>query len=284
MPTMQVYRRLGIDYLMRGHGGELLHMRKAYAFSLNGAALRASEAGLQSWLMSHLTDYMLHGVPADLFKIDLRATAGRALRLALSRTEAVDQPVDRVWQLFLNERIHRETALSMHLFGCFATIRQPYLDNGVIDVLFAMPASMKLGDELQTALLGRRRPAFLQVANSNTGTHLGAGRVATEISRFRLRVAAKLGMKGYQPYERLGLWLKRELADFVVTTLTSDRVLDAGVFRPDAVKRVVAEHVTGKANHTFLIMSLLIFVLGRELVTDPRAAAVGRAADGVDGA
>ncbi|MES1256039.1 MAG: asparagine synthase-related protein, partial [Acidobacteriota bacterium] len=33
MPTMPTYRKLGIDYLLRGHGGELMHMTKAYSFS-----------------------------------------------------------------------------------------------------------------------------------------------------------------------------------------------------------------------------------------------------------
>jgi asparagine synthase (glutamine-hydrolysing) len=270
MPTMEVYRRLGIQFLMRGHGGELLHMRKAYAFSLDDTAIAASEPSLKAWLLSHLTDYMVHGVPPDLFLIDLKAGAEKALRLALARVERVDRPVDRVWHLFLNERLHRETALSMHLFGNFATIRQPYLDNGVIDALFAMPASMKLGDELQTNLLRRIRPAFLEVPNSNTGTRLGASPLATKISQLRLRVGARLGLKGYQPYERLGLWLRRELADFVIRTLTSDRLLDGGVVRADAVRRVVSEHIKAERNHTFLIMSLLIFVLGRETVLDPR--------------
>jgi asparagine synthase (glutamine-hydrolysing) len=265
MPTMEIYRRLGIEQLMRGHGGELLHMRKAYAFSLDDAALKASEPELESWLLSHLTDYMLGGVPDDLFTIDLRGGARSALRAAIARTPAsVDRPVDRIWHLFMNERLHRETSMSMHLFGSFATIRQPYLDNDVIDVLFAMPASMKLGDSLQTSLLRRHRPAFLDVTNSNTGTKMGAGRLTTELSRFRLRVGAKLGWKGYQPYERLGLWLRRELRDLVVKTVTSERMLDTRLFRADAIKRIVNQHLEQQANHTFLIMSLLIFALGQE--------------------
>lgn len=268
MPTMETYRRIGIDYLLRGHGGELLHMRKAYAFSLDDAVLRASETGLRTWLLSHLTDYMLRGVPADLFRIDLRAGAEAALDAALARTTPVERPVDRVWQLFLNERLRRETPLSMHVFGNFATVRQPYIDNDVVDVLLRMPARLKLGDELQTALLRRRRPEFLAVTNSNTGAPLGAGRIATEIARLRLRVGAKLGWKGYQPYERLGLWLRRELRDLVLRTLGGERLLDDTVVRADVVRRIVTEHLDERANHTFLIMSLLIFALGRELVIE----------------
>ena len=269
MPTMSIYRKLGIEYLMRGHGGELLHMTKAYAFSLDAAALRASDAALDEWLFSHLTGYMLGGVPADLFTFDVREAAHASLRRALNRCVAADQPVDRVWQLFLNERLHRETTLSMHTFGCFATIRQPYLDNDVIDVLFSMPARMKLGDELQTSLLRHRRPDFLAVTNSNTGARLGAGRIENGLARLRLKVGAKLGWKGYQPYERLGLWLRRELRDVVERALGDEAFLDQDVIRPDVVKRIVAQHNSQQANHTFLIMSLLIFALGRRARAEP---------------
>jgi asparagine synthase (glutamine-hydrolysing) len=264
MVTMPVYRELGIEHLLRGHGGELLHMTKAYAYSLSGDALQASEAGLRDWLLSHLTSYMLSGVPDDLFTVDLRAESAASLDRALTKCPGGAQPIDRVWQMFINERLHRETALSMHMFEQFVGVRQPYLDNDVVDSLFAMPASMKLGDVLQTGLLRKVRPAFLDVANSNTGARMGAGRLETEFAKLRLRVGAKLGLKGYQPYERLGLWLRRELRPLVETTLSNEEFLATGMVRPDAVKRVVQQHMDNQANHTFLIMSLVIFALGIE--------------------
>jgi asparagine synthase (glutamine-hydrolysing) len=264
MPAMRVYRDLGIHYLLRGHGGELLHMRKAYAFSLDDEALAATDAGLEAWLFSHLTDYMLGNVPDDLFTIDLRALARESLQRALARCQAADRPVDRVWELFLNERIHRETALSMHKFGCFATVRQPFLDPDVVDALFSLPADSKLGDELQTEVLRRRRPEFLRVTNANTGARLGAGTFETALARLRLKAGAKLGLKGYQPYERLGLWLRRELRPLVESVVQSEAVVESGLVRPDAVRRVVRGHMSGQANHTFLLMSLLIFALGQE--------------------
>jgi asparagine synthetase B (glutamine-hydrolysing) len=169
-----------------------------------------------------------------------------------------------VWQLFLNERLHRETALSMQMFNNFTTVRMPFVDNDVVRVLLSMPPEMKLDETLQAALFRRRRPDFLRVTNTNTGARVGAGRMAREIGYLRMRVAAKLGLKGYQPYERLGLWLRRELRDLVTSTLLEDRFLGGGLFRPDAIRRVVDAHLDGKANHTFLLMALLIFGMGRQ--------------------
>ncbi len=288
MPTLPVYRELGIEKLLRGHGGELLHMRKAYAFSLDAEAPRLSEEALERWLFDHLTGYMLGGVPADLFEIDVAGRARAALHTAyLQAAEQADAPIDRVWRLFLAERLHRETALSMHQFNCFAMVRLPYLDPDVVDALLAMPASMKMGDALQTRILRRRRPDFLRVVNSNTGAPVGAGRLRASLSQLRLRVYAKLGVRGYQPYERLGLWLRRELRGITESALSSDRFLSRGLCRADVVRRVLAQHASGEANHTFLIMSLFIFELGQQMLEDPEAFAAttaerGAGAPGLD--
>jgi asparagine synthase (glutamine-hydrolysing) len=269
MPTLETYRALGIQKLVRGHGGELLHMTKAYAFSLDPSALQASSPALERWLFDHLTAYMLRGVPSDIFAIDVPARARAALKTAYERAAAFDVPIDRVWQLFLTERLHRETALSMHKFGCFATVRLPYLDNEVIDAVLSMPAGMKLDGTLQTEILRRRRPEFLPVVNSNTGARLGAGRLETAVASLRLRVYAKLGVRGYQPYERLGLWLKRELKPMTERVLLGDQFLSRGLVRPDALRRVASQHASGQENHTFLLMSLFIFELGQRMLEDP---------------
>src|SRR5262249_19337220 len=39
MPTLPLYRELGIEVLLRGHAGELMHMDKAYNYSLDRPAL-----------------------------------------------------------------------------------------------------------------------------------------------------------------------------------------------------------------------------------------------------
>ena len=66
--TLPAYRDLGISTLLRGHAGELLHMRKAYAFSLDDAALSArDESALDAWLWPHLSDYMVGAVDGPLF-------------------------------------------------------------------------------------------------------------------------------------------------------------------------------------------------------------------------
>jgi hypothetical protein len=153
-------------------------------------------------------------------------------------------------------------------FASVVEPRLPYLDSELIDALMAASPELKLSETIQADILRRYCPALLEVVNANTGTRIGASRLARTLAKVRLKVLAKLGVKGYQPYERLGLWLRRELRGFVERTLLAPRCLDRGIFRPQTVRTVVADHLDGRANHTFLLLALLIFEIGQQQFID----------------
>src|SRR5207244_3773061 len=148
------------------------------------------------------------------------------LRDCLRESKGMAPPTQRIWQLFLSQRLRRETATSLVKFGSLMETRVPYLDNELIDALFAAPPELKLGEQIQAHILRRRQPAFLNVVNVNTGTRMEAGRLSRAFGKLRMKVLAKLGVRGYQPYERLGLWLRRELRPLVQRLLLSDRCLE----------------------------------------------------------
>ena len=67
MQTLPLYRDLGIEVLVRGHAGELMHMTKAYNFSLDADALNMTNATVEDWLWRRLQSHMLDGVDGPLF-------------------------------------------------------------------------------------------------------------------------------------------------------------------------------------------------------------------------
>jgi asparagine synthase (glutamine-hydrolysing) len=276
LTTLPAYRDLGITTLLRGHAGELLHMRKAYAFSLDAEALAApDEPALDAWLWRHLSDYMIGAVSGPLFAAgaggpDVLEQARAALRVRLAATRDVQPPVQRVWHLFVRERLRRETALSLQMFRSFTEVRVPYLDSALVSLLLALPPDLKLDDTLQSHILRRHRPAFLRVVNANTGAPMGANALKTRLASLQMKVYAKLGVPGYQPYERLGLWLAQDLKPLVHRLLLSDRFLARGVFVPEAVARIVSQHESRTHNHTFLIMAMLIFEIAQEELFEAR--------------
>jgi asparagine synthase (glutamine-hydrolysing) len=272
MPTLPMYRDLGIKTLARGHAGELMHMTKAYNFSLDAEAMGLTAATLDGWLWKRLQAHMLDGVDGLLFTpafgTDLDAVARESLRQSMKDSEDVRPPVHRIWQLFVAERIRRETGLSMTEFGSVVETRVPYLDTALLDALMAAPPELKLTDTVQAHILRKRQPKFLDVVNANNGSRLGAGPLAKAVAKLKLKVFAKLGVKGYQPYERLGLWLRRELRPTVQRLLLDDRCLSRGVFNPETVRTVVNNHFANTRNHTFLLLAMMIFELGQREFVD----------------
>jgi asparagine synthase (glutamine-hydrolysing) len=275
MPTLPLYRELGIRVLLRGHAGELLHMDKAYNFSLDAQALTLRSTGeLEAWLFRRLRMYTYleeaggDALFAPPYRGQIEELARTSLRLCLEETEGIDPPVQRVSYLFLNQRLRRETALSMMEFGSLVETRLPYLDGDLIDLLLAAPPELKLADKIQSHILGRRMPAFLKVVNANTGARLGAGPLTRTFTELRMRVLAKLGVKGYQPYERLGLWLREDLRLFVQQLLLDDRFLGRRIFDPAGVRAVVEGHLNQGRNYTYLLLGLMSFELGQRALLD----------------
>jgi asparagine synthase (glutamine-hydrolysing) len=285
MPTLPIYRELGIQVLLRGHAGELMHMDKAYNFSLDPETMALRGTGLESWLFQRLkTCTCLDDAGGEaLFAPDYRGQmeelARASLRACLEESEAVEPPVQRVSHLFLTQRLRRETALSMMEFGSLVETRLPYMDNELIDLLLAVPPEWKLGDKIQTHILRRRMPAFLGVVNANTGARMGAGPLAQSVSKLRMKVLAKMGVKGYQPYERMGLWLREDLRLLVQKLLLGERCLERGVFDPATVKAVVEGHLNQGRNYTYLLLAMMEFELGQRMFIDGDSfASNGRAA------
>ena len=279
VPTLEVYRDLGIEVLLRGHAGELLHMDKAYSFSIRRDELdfRAVD-DLERWLWSHLTAYMIAGVGHDVFRAALRSEvvslARASLHDALLESDGLEPTAQRMWHLFVCQRLRRETAMSMQMFNSVVDVRLPYLDTELIDVIMRVSPALKMGDTIQAFILRRHLPAFLKVVNANTGAPLEAGRLQRTAASFRLRLFSKLGVPGYQPYERLGLWLSHELQPLLRELLLSERALDRGLLDPDVVRRLIEEHATRRRNHTFMLMTMLIFEYGQRQFVDQNSAAV----------
>lgn len=278
-PSIPLYRSLGIDVLMRGHAGELMHLDKAYNFSLDKQAWAiGSEQELEAWLMNRLAAYVSGPEQRTLFAGptggDVADHARESLQNSLRASRALDHPVDRIWHLFLTQRLRRETALSLVQFGTQVETRLPLLDGGFVDALFAAPVALRVGDRIQTHLITRRQPAFLNVVNANTGVRLGARPLATSLGRLRMKVLRKLGVPGYRSYEKMGLWLRRELRPLVENLVLGDRSLSRGFFRPDVVRRIAAEHFAVRANHTYLLLVLMVFEMGQRLFFDADPAPV----------
>lgn len=120
--------------------------------------------------------------------------------------------------------------------------RAPFLDVDVMELAFSMPGRFKIRD-------GERKWILKRVLE---------GRVPASILR-RRKEGFSIPMKQ---------WLRRELAPLMERLLARERLERRGLFNPDSVARLMAEHRAGRENHAHLLFCLMVFERWAEAVLD----------------
>jgi len=118
-------------------------------------------------------------------------------------------------------------------------VRVPLLDHPLVEWMSALPAA-------GVKLRGLRLKALLKEAAEGL---LPASVIHRRKAGFHVPVPA---------------WLKGELAPLLASQLSEPRLRRQGIFRPDAVARLIRENQAGKANHSRNLWGLLMFSLWYE--------------------
>ena len=111
--------------------------------------------------------------------------------------------------------------------------RAPFLDADVMELAFSMPGHLKIRN-------GQRKYVLKQA--------LG-GLLPSRILE-RRKEGFSIPMKN---------WLRHELRPLMEGLLSHERLAARGLVEPAAVKRMVDEHVAGRANHAHTLFSLMVF-------------------------
>ena len=113
----------------------------------------------------------------EVFKPAIRtevADTGPTVRSRCAGPERrVRPPGQRLWHMFVEERLRRETAMSMQMFGSVVDIRMPYMDSEFIDVTMQVPPEMKIGDTIQSFILAPALPGLSSCRQRQHRHHAG---------------------------------------------------------------------------------------------------------------
>ncbi len=111
--------------------------------------------------------------------------------------------------------------------------RVPFLDNELIDFALTCPAEWKLQGEEFKILLKQAMRGLLPEATLHRRK------------------------QGFTPPD--ATWYRGETRQTIERLILSERALGRDVFRPEAVRRVFDEHMSGARNHRFMLWSLMCF-------------------------
>ena len=113
--------------------------------------------------------------------------------------------------------------------------RSPFLDQKVIEFAASLPENQKMPG-MQTKYLLKKVAARL---------------VPKEVVYRR-----KMGFG-----VPVGSWMRNEMRSFLCDVLLSDKSMNRGIIRPDALRRYVVEHTESKRDHAFRLWTLLMLEL-----------------------
>jgi asparagine synthase (glutamine-hydrolysing) len=113
--------------------------------------------------------------------------------------------------------------------------RSPFLDHHVIEFAASLPAALKLRGRTTKYLLKKVLRKLVPVENLE-------------------RRKQGFGVP-------IGHWFRGEMKGFLRATLLSEKHLRRGLFKPEAVRRLVDDHVAGRADHSHRLWTLLMLEL-----------------------
>ena len=139
--------------------------------------------------------------------------------------------------------------------------RVPFLDNGLVELVQTLPTSYLISD----------LPALAEHARGMNGGDTLTTSQGKHILREAMRGLVpgdilERKKQGFSPPDRS--WYQGPTMNYIRDMLLTDACLGAGYFRPEAIRRVVDEHLEGKQNHRLVIWSLLCIEWWRRIFLD----------------
>lgn len=179
-------------------------------------------------------DALAGAAAADPAGADPASVLARGLDAASQRDPVTRAMVADLLSYLPDDLLFKVDMASMaHSLEC----RSPFLDHRVVELALAMPVGRKL------RLRGGRSKVVLKEAFAD----LLPPSIATR---------PKMGFG--VPIDR---WFRGPLKDELRAVLLDPLALGRGLFRPEAVERLVAEHVEGRRDHAYRLWALLMLEL-----------------------
>jgi asparagine synthase (glutamine-hydrolysing) len=198
-----------------------------------------------SWI-SHFTDE----IKAELYTEEFRTRVGALDSLgpmlnafaASDAADLVDEALDVDVAMYLPDNILTKMDIASMAHSLEA--RSPLVDHTLMEFMASIPPHFKVG-------CGVRKYLFKKAI---------MGILPPEIIHWE--------KKGFSvPIDH---WFCNELRELAVETLLSRRALDCGYFKPEVVRRLIDEHVSGRAKWHDHLWNLLMLELWHQIFIDQK--------------
>lgn len=177
-----------------------------------------------------------------------------------------------------------------NLFGTLAagrselTFRTPFLDNRLVALAYQAPRAARRSPRPVLQAISFRDPALSRIASDRGLAGDGTGAVNCvrhllaelsfrieyrtneglhpRLSRFDglIQAAANAtGLNGLHKFLHYRRWFRTRLAGWLRDRLEAAAASQTGIWKPDAVRRLAGEHISGRTNHLPALQTVLTF-------------------------
>jgi asparagine synthase (glutamine-hydrolysing) len=192
---------------------------------------------------------------------------------ALQECPAQDMGDQRIW-LDLRHRVPRMTLNGVDVVRSRAVVRLPFCDQELVAFSLRIPPGLRYQRRLMKNAFVQAFPHLAKVPVTETGLPMidCARDVVLRGESWLRWQARKAGLKRVavarrRPYRDYKNWFRTLLRPWVEETLLGARALERGYFEPEAVRRLVAEHMAG-SDHTVRLGALLAIELWHRQAVD----------------
>lgn len=194
-----------------------------------------------------------------------------------------DDEMDRAMAFLLDNRIRRFTCNGVHLFRWRCEAHFPFFDHDFFDLIARVPHAWRYRHRLYVELIRREFARMGRIRWERTALPARARWPARFVSAAFHRLNGKLAQRlpaldlcPHRHVSRFDMWMRGPLRSWVEGILLDERTLDRGQVRPDGVRAVLRDHMTGRADHARLIGVLLGLEFFTRLFIDDLEGAIDR--------
>lgn len=163
------------------------------------------------------------------------------------------------------QRVPRHTLNGVLMVRSRAAVRLPFTDPDLVNMMLTVPPGFRYRRALIRNTFIRQFPHLAQIPVPDTGLPMidCARDVKIRVQRLVRWHLNKAGLKrvsylNRRPYKDYGTWFRTMLRDWVEDNLLGQRSLQRGYFQPEAIRRLVDEHMNGTDHSTRLGLLLSV--------------------------
>ncbi len=256
--ALDYFKKASINYLFRGHGGEIAKAALAYPIQVDRSVRYFK--GVENVLdyIGNSAALVSRGVNLpDLFEPGFYGALDGGWQQSLKDTEGEIgvnlAPEDLCVYFYIQEWVRRQVVSSLSIFRSQIEIRLPYLDEHFLAMLLKLPVGLRYTGEIQKKIVELCMPALAGIPDSNTGAPLNAGKLRLYATDKFNSVMRRLSLPGFRHYTEYEKWQRNEFKDSMEKIIFDEQSLDRGIYKPEGLKKVFESHISGKTNHAHLL-------------------------------